>query len=153
MIKFLIASVFSLIIFTSGVNAQDVSFEVEEVPIKTKSGILTFQMEIATSREQRQQGLMYRTSIKEGHGMLFDYGYPYVARMWMKNTLIPLDMLFVRADGSIAYIHHRAIPGDLSEIGAGEPVRAVIELAGGQAKKLSITTGDTVLYSIFKTEP
>ncbi|WP_420550042.1 DUF192 domain-containing protein [Curvivirga sp.] len=133
--------------------ADEVIFEKDTVIINTKNGAVSFEMEIASDYEQRKQGLMYRTELADGKGMLFDYGFPYEAAMWMKNTLIPLDMLFVRSDGKIAYIHHRAIPGDLTAISAGEPVRAVIELAGGQAKAKKIKVGDYVDYEIFTNRP
>ncbi|MTI09284.1 DUF192 domain-containing protein [Curvivirga aplysinae] len=133
--------------------AGGVTFGRDTVIIKTNNGPVSFEMEIASDYEQRKQGLMFRTELADGKGMLFDYGFPYEAAMWMKNTLIPLDMLFVRSDGKITYIHHRAVPGDLTAISAGEPVRAVIELAGGQAKAKKIKVGDYVDYKIFTNRP
>ena len=82
-------------------------------------------------------------------GMLFDYKTPSMATMWMKNTLIPLDMLFVDAQGRIVNIHERAVPGSLATISAAAPVRAVIELNGGTAARLGIRPGDRVMFPIF----
>jgi hypothetical protein len=81
--------------------------------------------------------------------MLFDYKQPTVATMWMRNTLIPLDMLFVDAQGRIVNIHERAVPQSDDVIGAAEPVRAVIELNGGTAARLGIERGDRVVHPIF----
>lgn len=134
-------------------NADDVIYDHDIVQIQTQTGVLEFDMEMALDQNQRRKGLMFRKELLSKSGMLFDYGFPYTASMWMKNTLIPLDMLFVRADGIIAYVHKRAIPGDLTAISANEPVRAVIEIAGGQAKAQGIKAGDLVLHAIFNTTP
>jgi hypothetical protein len=92
---------------------------------------------------------MFRRSMAPDAGMLFDYTTPSMAMMWMKNTLIPLDMLFVDAAGRIVNIHERAVPGSLDPIAAAGPARAVIELNGGTAAHLGIKPGDRVIYPIF----
>jgi uncharacterized membrane protein (UPF0127 family) len=92
---------------------------------------------------------MFRQSLAPDAGMLFDFGSPSRAMMWMKNTLIPLDMLFVDAQGRIVNIHERAVPGSLATIAAAAPVRAVIELNGGTAARLQIRPGDRVIFPIF----
>ena len=92
---------------------------------------------------------MFRTNLAPDAGMLFDYKQPIVATMWMRNTLIPLDMLFVDAQGRIVNIHERAVPQSLDVIAAAAPVRAVIELNGGTAARLEIRPGDRVIYPIF----
>lgn len=102
-------------------------------------------VELALTPEQRMQGLMYRTSLQEGHGMLFDFGETLVVRMWMKNTLIPLDMVFFAPDGRVVGLVRQAQPGDLTPVGPAEPVRAVLELPGGQADKWGITVGDRLV--------
>jgi len=92
---------------------------------------------------------MFRTSLAPDAGMLFDYKQPITATMWMRNTLIPLDMLFVDARGRIVNIHQRAVPQSLDVIAAAAPVRAVIELNGGTAARLGIEPGDRVVHPIF----
>ncbi len=92
---------------------------------------------------------MFRPALAPDAGMLFDYKQPTVATMWMRNTLIPLDMLFVDAQGTIVNIHQRAVPQSDDVIAASAPVRAVIELNGGTAARLGIKPGDRVLYPIF----
>ena len=92
---------------------------------------------------------MFRHQLAENAGMLFDYKRPTMATMWMRNTLIPLDMLFVDAQGRIVNIHERAVPQSDDVIAAPAPVRAVIELNGGTAARLGIVPGDKVQHPIF----
>jgi hypothetical protein len=130
-------------------RAQLAQFPTASLTILTASGPHRFTVELATSPEQMTQGLMFRQSLAPDAGMLFDYQTPSMATMWMKNTLIPLDMLFVDASGHIVNIHERAVPGALDVIAAAAPVRAVIELNGGTAARLGIRPGDRVFYPIF----
>ena len=83
--------------------------------------------------------------------MLFDFGNPQPVSMWMKNTYISLDMLFIRSDGSIAYVAENTVPQSLDVIGVREPVRGVLELAGGTAKRMGLRAGDLVYHRIFNT--
>jgi uncharacterized membrane protein (UPF0127 family) len=96
-----------------------------------------------------EQGLMFRRAMAPDSGMLFEYPAPTVATMWMRNTLIPLDMLFVDEQGRIINIHERAVPLSLDVISAAAPVRAVIELNGGTASRLGIAPGDLVRHPFF----
>lgn len=111
---------------------------------------IKFKIEVATSIPQRAQGLMYRQNLDLYSGMLFDYGISQQATMWMKNTLIPLDMLFIDSTGKIVFIQERTVPLSETVIAAPEPVRAVLELAGGATSRLGIKPGDQVDYRIFK---
>ena len=111
---------------------------------------IKFKIEVATSILQRAQGLMFRQNLDDRSGMLFDYGVSQQATMWMKNTIIPLDMLFIDSAGKIVFIQERTVPLSETVIAAPEPVRAVLELAGGAASRLGISTGDRVDYVIFK---
>jgi uncharacterized protein len=129
--------------------AQLQSFETSSLVIVGAHGRHRFTVELAQTPEQLQQGLMFRPSLAPDAGMLFDFKAPTVATMWMRNTLIPLDMLFVDAVGTIVAIRARAIPGSDTIISAGVPVRAVLELNGGTAERLGIDPGDRVLYPIF----
>ena len=124
-------------------------FPTSELTILSANGPHRFKVEFAETPAQMMQGLMFRTSLGPDAGMLFDYKTPIVATMWMRNTLIPLDMLFVDTQGRIINIHERAVPQSLDVIAAAGPVRAVIELNGGTAARLGIAPGDQVKHSIF----
>lgn len=121
----------------------------EPLTIATEGDATMFTVEVADSDAARARGLMFRQRLPEDRGMLFDFGAPRQVAMWMKNTYIPLDMLFIRADGTIAYIAENTKPQSLDTIGVSEPVLAVLELAGGTAKRLGIRGGDRVYHRIF----
>jgi uncharacterized protein len=104
-----------------------------------------FIVERTRTGEEQELGLMFRRSLAADRGMLFDFGLPPAAHpMWMKNTLIPLDMLFVAADGHIVHIAEETVPESLAFIQADAPVRAVVELQGGITRRLDIRVDDTV---------
>ena len=133
--------------FSVGADLQ--KFPASELTIVSATGSHRFKVELAETPAQMTQGLMFRTSLAPDAGMLFDYKQPTAATMWMRNTLIPLDMLFVDAQGRIVNIHQRAVPQSLDIIAATAPVRAVIELNGGTAARLGIEPGDQVVHPIF----
>lgn len=116
-----------------------------EVPltITSTTGVHRFTVEIARTPEQQQHGMMFRTSMAPDRGMLFPYDEPREVAFWMKNTLIPLDIIFIRADGTIARIS-TAVPHSEARVPSGEPVVAVLEIAGGRAAELGIREGDRV---------
>jgi uncharacterized membrane protein (UPF0127 family) len=105
-----------------------------------------FTIEVATTREQEKYGLMFRHALPQASGMIFLYNSDQVIHMWMKNTYIPLDMLFVRHDGTIARIVTHTKPFDLTPISSGEPVRAVIEMNAGVVDQLHLGSGDKVIF-------
>lgn len=149
----LLASVFSLYLALAiSVDAQaDAAFA--EVTIDTAAGQShTFQLEVASTEEARRRGLMQRTDLPERGGMLFRFEKPRIASMWMKDTLIPLDMLFVRADWTIAGIAAWTTPLSLEIISAPEPVIAVVELKGGTCDRLGIRVGDRVRHPDFAAD-
>ncbi len=128
------------------------TFETSRLVIVSESGRHEFKVELAVTPEQRAQGLMYRRSMAADAGMLFDYSRrPGRASMWMKNTFIPLDMLFIKADGEIESIAARTVPHSLESISSRGPVRAVLELNGGTAERLGIKPGDRVEHRLFGT--
>jgi uncharacterized membrane protein (UPF0127 family) len=129
--------------------AQLAQFPRSELTIVSASGPHKFSVELATTPAQMEQGLMFRQSLAPDSGMLFDFQAPTPASMWMKNTLIPLDMLFVDERGRIVNIQERAVPESTDTISAAAPVRAVIELNGGTAARLGIRPGDKVIFPIF----
>jgi uncharacterized membrane protein (UPF0127 family) len=120
-----------------------------ELTVVSTSGKHSFKVEVVSTPEKMAQGLMYRKSLPEDAGMLFDYGRPQPTSFWMKNTLIPLDMIFIAADGRIVNIHERAVPLSLDPIPSQGPVRGVLEVNGGTVAKLGIKPGDRVLHPIF----
>jgi uncharacterized membrane protein (UPF0127 family) len=114
--------------------------------LKTESGDHSFTIEVASTNQERALGLMFRRSLPENGGMLFLYDRPQPAAMWMKNTLIPLDMVFISADGTVHRIEQNAEPHSTALIPSEGPVVAVLELNGGEAAKIRLKRGDKVLY-------
>src|SRR5271169_2159357 len=135
------------------IGAQLQRFATSGLTIVTATGPHRFTVEVAETPGQMEQGLMFRRTMAPDAGMLFDYKTPTLATMWMRNTLIPLDMLFVDAQGYIVNIHERAVPQSDAVITAAAPVRAVVELNGGTAARLGIKPGDRVVFSIFGDAP
>eukprot|EP01037_Dinobryon_pediforme_P012939 gene12939-13039_t len=122
----------------------------EKLTILTHDGRkLDFTVEMALTQDQQTVGLMFRTSVPDGTGMLFDWGTPRESNMWMRNTVSSLDMLFIQPDGTISHIAERTVPQSLAVISSGGPVRATIEIAAGAAEKLDIRVGDKVQNRIF----
>ena len=128
---------------------------VERLVIVSRDGTRRhdFRVEMAVRPEQQTVGLMFREAVGPDEGMLFDWGAPRESSMWMKNTLVPLDMLFIAADGRIHRIAERTVPHSLAPVDSRGPVRATLELAGGTAERLDIRVGDRVLHRIFGTAP
>lgn len=135
----------------SSVFQKQVSFQEDELSIETQKGeVFHFNIELALSPAQQAQGLMNRTVMAEDSGMLFIFNAVSKHAFWMKDTLIPLDMLFLSADGTIHHIHHNARPQDLTSITAKFPSKAILELKGGTADRLGIDEGDKVLHDVFR---
>jgi uncharacterized protein len=111
-----------------------------------KSGTHRFDVEVAATPEEQAQGLMFRTELAPDGGMVFPMKPPRTASFWMKNTVIPLDMLFVRSDGTIASIAANRKPYSREPSSAGVPVAGVLELRGGRAAELGIAEGDKVRW-------
>jgi uncharacterized membrane protein (UPF0127 family) len=112
-----------------------------------------FNVEMAISEAQQTVGEMFRPKVPEDGGMLFDWGFPRPSQMWMRNTLVPLDMVFINADGTIRTIVENTTPRSLAVIDGRGPVRATLELAAGVTAKLDIRVGDTVKQKIFGNAP
>jgi uncharacterized protein len=140
---------FMAIILTLASLAAAADVKTSPLVIDTEGGARRFAVELATTPEEQAQGLMFRRTLAADAGMLFDLGSTRTATFWMKNTLIPLDMLFIAADGRIADIHQRAVPLSEAMIESKVPVRAVLELNGGTAARLGIHEGDIVHHALF----
>ena len=108
-----------------------------------------FDVWLVRSPAERARGLMFVESLDPGRGMLFLYPQPQIVGMWMRNTLIPLDMLFIEANGNIAYIAENTVPHSLDTVSADVPVSAVLELRGGRTGELGIRVGDDVRHAFF----
>jgi uncharacterized membrane protein (UPF0127 family) len=130
-------------------RAQLQHFEGSTLDIDTGGGKQHFTIELAISPAQQQQGLMFRRSLAPDAGMLFVFPQVQTATFWMKNTLLPLDMLFIAADGRIADMHELAVPLSEANINSKVPVKAVLELNGGTVKRLGIKDGDVVHQTTF----
>lgn len=121
--------------------------ELVALSIATAGGRRDFQVEMARTEAEQERGLMFRTELAADRGMLFPYDPPRPVGFWMKNTYIPLDMIFIRADGTIARIAENTVPESLDPVSAGEPVAAVLEIAGGNAAAQGIAAGDKVTWA------
>lgn len=121
----------------------------EPLQLETQSGRHALQVEVARSPEQQALGLMYRTELAPDRGMLFIHEPEREASMWMKNTYIPLDMVFINSDGTVHSIEAMTEPHSEALITSGIPVRAVLEIAGGAAARYQLKAGDKVHHAIF----
>ncbi|WP_020178044.1 DUF192 domain-containing protein [Methylopila sp. M107] len=126
--------------------APATSVELSKLTFETSSGPRVFQIEIADTAEQRQVGLMYRRSMADDHGMLFDFGRAEEISMWMQNTYISLDMVFVGGDGRVTRIAEKTEPLSTRVISSGAPARYVVELVAGAARRIGLKPGDKVVH-------
>ncbi|MDA7429785.1 DUF192 domain-containing protein [Primorskyibacter aestuariivivens] len=118
----------------------------DRIDLRAPFGTVSFTVEIADTMQSRARGLMHRTELAEDAGMLFIYAVTREAGFWMKNTLIPLDMIFINARGIVHKVHSNAQPHDLTGINSDGPIRAVLEINGGLARKLGIRPGTVVRH-------
>jgi uncharacterized membrane protein (UPF0127 family) len=126
---------------------------VQAIEITTKGGAVPFDVELAVTPEETERGLMFRTGLPDGHGMLFDFFRDEEMSFWMKNTLISLDMMFIRSDGCIMRIAENTEIKSEKLIPSNALVRAVLEVIAGTAKKHGIARGDRVVAPIFSGTP
>ena len=126
-----------------------VAQQLQQLEIATKGGVQIFGVEMAVTPDEQAKGLMFRRELPEKQGMLFDFHREQPTSFWVKNTYIPLDMIFIRADGHILRIAKNTVPLSETLVPSGGPVRAVLEVIGGTAKKLGIAAGDRVSHPIF----
>ena len=138
-----------LLIATAGCASGPFKLPTAEVTVDTASGPKMFEVEIASDPDSQRRGLMYRRELAPNAGMLFDFHANAELSFWMKNTVLPLDMLFIRSDGTISTIAANTVPNSTTPIPSAEPVRAVLEINGGRAHDLGIRAGDRVHAAIF----
>ena len=134
----------------AGAPVRATSFQPLE--IVTRNGVQVFSVEMATTEEEKQTGLMYRKELADGKGMLFDFKPEQEVSMWMKNTYVSLDMIFIRADGRILRIAENTEPLSTKIISSQGPARAVLEVVAGTAQKYGIRPGDRVGHPLFGTK-
>ncbi|MEM9550249.1 MAG: DUF192 domain-containing protein [Pseudomonadota bacterium] len=136
----------------AAVSAQ-ADCRLDQVALRGDWGQAQFNVELADDPRERSQGLMFRESMPRSSGMLFVYEQPQRASFWMKNTLIPLDMIFLDERGEVTRIHHEAVPGDLTPIDGGDRVFAVLEINGGLARRYGMTEGSMMQHPVFADGP
>ncbi len=167
--KTLFVSLFAALAFSACASAQiefgqdDSSFDPtapdavveyggpDPLVIETASGPVSFTVELAETEDARNRGMMHRSSMDPDTGMLFDFEIERVVSIWMRNTQIPLDIIYIRADGTIAKIVANAVPYSLRPMYSDYPVISVLEIAGGRAHELGIEPGDLVRHAWFGT--
>jgi uncharacterized protein len=125
---------------------QQSTAETISVTVRTAAGDRLFDVETAITPEEQRRGLMFRESLPENGGMIFPFDFPRLASFWMRNTLIPLDMIFIRSDGVITNIAAETVPYSLDSYYSTEPVIAVLEIDGGRSAELGIAAGDHVSW-------
>ena len=140
----------SLVVLLGGLAGQPVrAATFQPLEIATKSGVHVFSVEMATTEEEKTTGLMHRKELPDGKGMLFDFSPEQQVSMWMKNTYISLDMIFIRADGRILRIAENTQPLSTRIISSGGPAKGVLEVIAGTAQKYGIQPGDRVAHPLF----
>lgn len=132
-----------------GVAARGLEFPRSSLTIETATGTHPFTVELADTSARRVQGLQYRQTLAADAGMLFDYEETRPVAMWMKNTYLPLDMLFIDAQGRVTRVTENTVPLSLTPLPSGGSVRAVLELNAGTARRLGIRAGARVSHPIF----
>ncbi|HXW24061.1 MAG TPA: DUF192 domain-containing protein [Xanthobacteraceae bacterium] len=138
----------SLLLFAAG-RVPALGTDLDTLEIVSKTGVHVFSVELAVTDEERAHGLMDRHELAEGHGMLFKFEPDQTVTMWMRNTYIPLDMIFIRGDGRILRIAENTTPLSDHTISSGGPARGVLEVIAGTAQKLGIRPGDKVAHPWF----
>lgn len=145
---------FSALVLAAGLAAGAAAQEgapaaTEPLTVATRSGVHPLAVEVMRTDAERSRGLMFRRSMAPDHGMLFDFARVEPVAMWMKNTYLPLDMVFIRADGTVARVAADTEPLSTRVIPSGEPVLAVLELNAGTAARLGLRSGDRIGHPLF----
>ncbi len=148
-----LTALFVLCACSPGQDKAQTGLAKAHIVIDTKNGATGFDVEMAVDNATRAKGLMFRTELGRNEGMLFDFGKEDFRAFWMKNTLIPLDMIFIKADGTISTIAENTIPYSETPVPSSEPVRAVLEIKGGEARQLGIEPGRKIHARIFRNGP
>ena len=137
------------IVFQGAAAAQTSPFPVSRLTVETARGRFAFTVEVADTEARRMQGLQGRRKLAPNAGMLFDFQTPQIVSMWMKDTLLPLDMIFVAANGEVLNVAEKTVPHSLIPVGSAGEALAVLEVNAGTAARLGIRPGDRILHPIF----
>lgn len=136
----------ALVVAVMAAKGADAGCSADMADLRGDGGVAHFSVEVADDQAERARGLMYRDKLAAGHGMLFVYEAPHEVAFWMKNTRIPLDMLFMGADGTILSIHENAVPFDETSIPGGDQVQFVLEINGGLSRRLGVGPGAVIRH-------
>jgi len=147
--RFVFAAPLMLAAVVARAQPADMQFKRSSLTIVAGGRDLKFEVDLATNDAERSHGLMFRKELGAYEGMLFDFYQEMQVSFWMKNTLIPLDMVFIAGDGTVKHVHANAVPLSTDPIPSLYPVRAVLEINGGSAALLGIKPGDKVKNPIF----
>ncbi|WP_428661861.1 DUF192 domain-containing protein [Reyranella sp.] len=147
--RFIFAAPLMFAAVAARAQPADVQFKRSSLTIVAGGRDLRFEVDLATNDAERSRGLMFRKQLGAYEGMLFDFFQEMPVSFWMKNTLIPLDMVFIAGDGTVKHVHANAVPLSTDAIPSLYPVRAVLEINGGSAALLGIKPGDKVKHPIF----
>lgn len=142
-------ALFSWIAVVAPDHARVHAAEFQPLEIATRTGVKIFSVEMATTPEEKGTGLMHRKHLPDGQGMLFDFSPAQQVSMWMKNTYISLDMIFIGSNGRIVRIAENTEPLSTRIISSRRPAKGVLEVIGGTAKKYGIAPGDRVSHPLF----
>jgi uncharacterized membrane protein (UPF0127 family) len=148
-VAFRLLALVALLAWPGHPTLAETTFPESPLAIVTSDARHAFTVEVARSHEQRARGLMFRSQLDADRGMLFDFGREAEVNMWMRNTLLPLDMLFIDGAGVIRKIEANTKPLSLDTISSEQPVTAVLELNAGAAKVFGVEEGDVVVHPIF----
>jgi uncharacterized membrane protein (UPF0127 family) len=140
----------ALLLCLTSVSQPVRAADLQSLEIVTKNGVRMFSVEMAVTDEQRAKGLMYRKELADGRGMLFDFTPEQSISMWMKNTYISLDMIFIGADGRVTRVAENTEPESTRIVSSGGPAKAVLEVIAGTARKYGIAQGDQVVHPLFR---
>ncbi|MDF1732277.1 MAG: DUF192 domain-containing protein [Minwuia sp.] len=147
--RILLRPILLLLLLTVATIAPATAQDLSSLTVETAGGERRFAVELADDGASRRRGLMFRQSMPLDHGMLFDFEREQPLSFWMKNTPLPLDIIFIDRRGIIVHIHHRAVPYDETPIPSMKPASAVLEINGGVARLIGIAEGDRVRHAIF----
>jgi uncharacterized membrane protein (UPF0127 family) len=147
--RFALVAPLALAACAAQAQEAEIQFKRSSLVVATAAREIKFEVELATNDAERARGLMYRKQLGPYEGMLFDFYQEMPVSFWMKNTLIPLDMVFISADGTVKHVHANAVPLTTDPVPSRFPVRAVLEINGGSARLLGIKPGDKVRHPIF----
>ena len=137
-----------MVVLLFGSAAPMLAAEFTPLTVVTAKGEHVFQVEVAATNEERAKGLMFRTDMDKDAGMLFDFKSEQPVYFWMKNTYLPLDMIFIRANGTVARIEANTVPLSERTVPSGSPVRYVLEINAGRAAEIGLKPGDVVRHAI-----